>query len=67
MICSQILSGHGACGHGAAEGSHVGIKRVGHGGEPREICKEGEDCDEGAESDAGGGRLDNKLTMNLLN
>ena len=30
------------------------IGRAGHGGEPREICEEGGDCGEGAESDAGG-------------
>jgi hypothetical protein len=41
--------------HDAAEESRVGIGRAGHGGEPREVCKEGGDCGEGAESDAGGG------------
>jgi hypothetical protein len=53
MICLQILGGHGACGHEAAEGSCVGIGRAGHGGESREICEEGGDCGEGAESDVG--------------
>jgi hypothetical protein len=55
LICRQMTGGHGACGHEAAEGSRVGIGRAGHGGEPREICEEGGDCGQGAESDAGGG------------
>jgi hypothetical protein len=41
LICLQIPGGHGACGHGAAEGRRMGIGRAGHGGEPREICEEG--------------------------
>jgi hypothetical protein len=55
MICLQILGGHGACGHEAAEGSCVGIGRAGHGGQSHEICEEGGDCGEGAESDVEGG------------
>jgi hypothetical protein len=55
MICLQILGGHGACGHEAAEGSRVGVRCAGHGGEPREICEEGGDCGEGVESAARGG------------
>jgi hypothetical protein len=78
MICPQIPGGHGACGHGAAEGSRVGIRCARLGGEPREICEEGGDCGKVAESDAGGGEargargLENKLdrssnATNLLN
>jgi hypothetical protein len=55
MICLQILGGHGACGHEAAEGSSIGIGRAGHGGEPCEIYEEGGDCSKGVESSAGGG------------
>ena len=63
MICLQIPGGHGACGHGAAEGSRVGTGRAGHGGEPREICEEGGDCGNGG----GVQTVQKKLTKNLLN
>jgi hypothetical protein len=54
MICPQILGRHGACGHEATEGSRVGVRCVGHGGESHEVCKEGGNCGKGVESDAGG-------------
>jgi hypothetical protein len=55
MLCRNDYVGHGACGHGTAEGSRVGIGRAGHGGEPREFCEAGGDCGKGAESNPGGG------------